>query len=65
MVGYTDSDRYLEFNYIMVDKSMYKIVEGFPRICACDVIEGIVQLSYSISLNACQPFKGHPTWMEI
>ncbi len=62
--GYLDSDRYLEFNYILIDESMFQITEGFPRICPDALHAGITHLSYDISLSACVPYTGRPDWMD-
>lgn len=63
MVGYIDSDRYLDFSYILIGEKMFQIVDGFPRICSKDIHSGIVNLSYSISLSECDGFENQPKWM--
>jgi hypothetical protein len=65
MIGYVDSDRYLEYSYLVTDSKMYDVRQGFPRICPNDISSDIVHLSYSINLSAYQSFEGHPNWMEI
>lgn len=64
MVGYTDSEQYLEFSYLLVDQTMFEVKESFPRICAGNIHHGIVKLSYNISLSECEPFQGQPDWMR-
>jgi hypothetical protein len=64
MTGYKDSDRYLEFSYILANKKMYRVIDGFPRICFNQICLGIIQLSYSINLTTCEQFEGHPIWIE-
>ncbi len=64
MVGYIDSDRYLDYNYILTGEKMFQVVEGFPRICSKDIHSGIVNLSYSISLSECDPYENQPGWMS-
>jgi len=64
MIGYIDSDRYLDFSYILAGEKMFQVIEGFPRICANDIHYGIVKLSYNISLSECEPFEKQPDWME-
>jgi hypothetical protein len=64
-VGYSDSELYQEFNYILISKSMYFVREGFPRICPNDIHEGILNLSYSIRLSECEPFTGKPDWLSV
>ena len=63
MTGYIDSDRYLDFSYIKADEKMYRVLEGFPRICPDEIHPGIVKISYSINLLDCDAFIGWPEWM--
>ncbi|MGB5157361.1 PD-(D/E)XK motif protein [Desulfobacterium sp. N47] len=63
MIGYIDSDSYLDFTYILAGEKMFQVTEGFPRICNHDIHHGIVKLSYDISLSECEPFKNRPDWM--
>ena len=63
-VGYIESDRYLDFNYLTTGQKMYRVSEGFPRICSKSLHPGVLNLSYSISLAACAEFEGQPSWMH-
>lgn len=63
MVGYVDTDRYLEFSYVLSSAAMYRVVDGFPRICPEEIHRGIIRLSYDIRLAECDPFLGQPDWM--
>ena len=63
-LGYVDSDRYLDFNYILTGEIMFQVIEGFPRICSHELHRGIANLSYSISLLECAPFEKLPDWMK-
>jgi hypothetical protein len=63
-IGYIESDRYLDFSYVLIDEKMYQVAEGFPRVCAKDLHLGIMNVSYSISLSECAPFEKYPEWME-
>ena len=63
MIGYVDSDRYLEFSYVLTDETMFRVVDGFPRICSDELHHGIVRLTYDIRLSDCHPFVGRPDWM--
>ena len=63
MIGYVDSDRYLEFSYVLTDETMFRVVDGFPRICSDELHHGIVRLTYDIRLSECHPFVGRPDWM--
>jgi hypothetical protein len=64
MVGYLDSDRYLEFSYVLVDESMFQVKEGFPKMCPDDLPAGITKISYDIDLSVCAPYKKRPDWMD-
>jgi hypothetical protein len=64
-VGYFESDRYLDFNYIFIGEKMFHVGDGFPRICPRDIPQGIINLSYSIGLSECVQFEKKPAWMEI
>lgn len=63
-VGYIDSDRYLDFSYVLTDEKMYQVTEGFPRICAADIDPAIDHVSYSVNLSQCEAFRKSPAWME-
>jgi hypothetical protein len=63
MIGYIDSEQYLDFSYILADEKKFEVIEGFPRICANDIHHGVVKLSYNISLSECEPFEGQPGWI--
>ena len=65
MTGYIDSDRYLEYSYILAGEKTYQVVDGFPRICTEDLHAGITRVSYSIALSECEPYVGCPDWMEV
>jgi len=64
MVGYLDSDRYCAFSYLLANREMYHVSEGFPRVVPDDLPHGVTHLTYSIDLSECEPFKGAPDWME-
>ena len=64
MIGYIDSDIYLEFSYILSDERMYEVKDGFPRICPNQVHIGIENLTYSVKLSECEQFKSCPKWMK-
>lgn len=64
LVGYVDSDRYLDFSYIFTDEKMFQVKGDFPRICQKDIHRGIVNLTYNINLAECDPFENRPQWMS-
>jgi hypothetical protein len=63
-LGYCDFDKYLDFSYVLSDEMMFEVGEGFPRICPQDLHEGVVKLTYNISINDCLPFMRWPEWLE-
>lgn len=63
MVGYLDTERYLDYCYLVSDEKMFRITDDFPRVCSSDIRPGIINLSYFITLDACAPFVGKPEWM--
>lgn len=65
MAGYIDSDDYLDFSYLLANQVMYRVADGFPRICKKDLPAGVVSIAYSISLAECAAFKEMPTWLEM
>jgi hypothetical protein len=62
MIGYTDSDEYLDFNYLQVSEKCFRVRAGFPRIQSNELIAGVEKVTYSIKLAACMPFEGWPEW---
>ena len=64
-VGFIESDRYLDFNYLTTGQKMYRVSESFPRICSKSLPPGVLNLSYSISLAACAEFEDQPDWVQI
>lgn len=64
LTGYIDSDRYLEFSYVVSGETMYHVMGAFPRICRQELHPGIVNLSYSINLDECDGFEKYPDWIS-
>lgn len=54
--GYLDRDenRCTE-RYVIRDQNLYHVVDGFPRLV--NLPDGVGDLSYSVYLNACEPFS--------
>lgn len=63
-LGYIDSEKYENFSYTLTDEIMFKVTDGFPRICDKDLHEGILNLTYNISISECIPFTQWPEWLE-
>ena len=64
-IGYWESDKYLDYSYLLACDEMFEVLDGFPRIVPEELHCDIVKLSYSISLAGCEEFKGKPNWMGI
>jgi len=56
-VGYYYSEKYLEYNYLLLEEHAYEVSDGFPRICPCDLKAGILRLTYNINLTDCSPYE--------
>ena len=63
-IGYIDSNLYLNYSYILTGEKMFRVSDGFPKICAKDLDPGITNVSYSISLSECANFENQPDWMR-
>lgn len=63
--GYLDVEEYEEFNYILITEKMFKVTDGFPRICPTSIPQGVEDLSYNISLVECERFEAYPEWVNI
>ena len=55
--GYYYSDKYLEYNYLLLGEQAYTVSDGFPRICPDDLNPGIIKVTYNINLADCIPFE--------
>ncbi|MCB9147561.1 MAG: PD-(D/E)XK motif protein [Caldilineaceae bacterium] len=64
MIGYIESEQYLDFSYVLIGENFFEVTEAFPRICTHEIHHGIVKLSYNIKLSECEPFEGQPGWIE-
>jgi len=63
-LGYVDSEKYLNSNYIFTEDVMFEVVGDFPRIDAQNIHEGISNLRYNINLSDCSPYEKWPKWLE-
>jgi Putative PD-(D/E)XK family member, (DUF4420) len=50
-------DIYRREGYHIDDTLTYKVVEGFPRLLAEDLMDGLGGLKYTVDLSACVDFK--------
>ena len=58
LAGYLDEhrDRYEDTGYADRSGQIFHIIEGFPRITERDLVSGVGDVQYSVSLSACAAF---------
>lgn len=54
--GYDLLNKYDDRRWLIRSTTHYEVFEGFPRI-NCPLPQGVQNVRYSISLDACEPFK--------
>ncbi|MDU5110578.1 MAG: PD-(D/E)XK motif protein [Clostridium sp.] len=54
--GYSCEEEYDNYNYRFIRRDIYTVKDGFPRILEKDLIEGVVGVSYDISLVNIKKF---------
>jgi len=54
--GYDPDNDYDERRWLLGTATDYEVIEGFPRISS-PLASGVENVRYSISLDACEPFK--------
>ena len=56
--GYIEdhADRY-KAGYALRSGRAYRVREGFPRLTAANLPEGVGDLSYTVVVAACEPFR--------
>jgi hypothetical protein len=62
MAGYVTTDEYDELRFSVIAVKCFHLQEGFPRIRSSELISGIENVSYTLSLEACAGFEGRPEW---
>lgn len=55
-VGYSYEEEYDSYNYKFIRRNIYEVKDGFPRISENDLIDGVVSVSYDISLINIKKF---------
>lgn len=53
--GYDEGHEYGDRRWIIGKERSYEVIDGFPRLPS-PLLEGVTNVSYSVSLNACEPF---------
>jgi len=57
LAGYIERDEYDKDNLILNGRSFFEIREGFPRIVASDLIEGVGDVHYTVRIDACSSYE--------
>lgn len=56
-LGYAEEDDALySKRYSLKERKTYKVKDGFPRILRADLPQGVMDISYSLALQACDNF---------
>lgn len=55
--GYMNLPEYDEKHYLISKESMFEIQEGFPRLTAENIPNGVASVQYKIELKECKPFE--------
>jgi hypothetical protein len=57
--GYIDGQRHLYASpgYIERRRIYYRVTDGFPRILANDLMQGVCEVAYRLNLSGCSNFK--------
>jgi hypothetical protein len=64
-VNYYHSNKYMEFNYLLLEEQVFEVKDEFPRVCPEDLAPGVIKLSYSLSLADCEPYSIDMTNWEL
>jgi hypothetical protein len=56
MMGYEETPSYDKNFFTPVIKQFFAVEGTFPRICAADIPEGAVDISYSLLVDSCMPW---------
>src|SRR5262249_42442642 len=60
--GWLDAmaERYAGRGYTVRSTSFFHVAPGFPRILEADLIEGVGDVTYGLSISVCAPFAVSP-----
>ncbi len=64
LAGYTLREEYDDPRYKRIATKCYQIRDEFPRIPLSVIPAGVEYVSYSLKLEACEPFESKPHWWE-
>lgn len=54
--GYTPKDEYDQTAWMLTDRRLFEVREGFPRITPAMLPSGVQRVSYEVLLRSCDPF---------
>jgi hypothetical protein len=63
-IGYFESEKYLDYSYVIVEEQMFEVPDEFPKISAEGLCPGIIKVTYDVSIAECVPFSKWPQWLE-
>jgi hypothetical protein len=55
--GFRWSDDYSDFSWVEGQRRIYRVGDGFPRLCPANVPSGIIEAKYAVGLPDCEPFQ--------
>lgn len=55
--GFYPNEKYLNYNYVVISKRWFEIEDGFPRLDPRSCEAGVLDIQYSISIDACEAFE--------
>ena len=64
-IGYFYSEKYLDFTYTLTGENFYDVKDDFPRIISANLKQGIIRLTYNISLADCSQYEINITEVKL
>jgi len=62
LAGYVTSEAYDEYQFNVIAVKSFKLEDGFPRLMISEIPQGIDNVTYNLSLEACAEHEGQPNW---
>jgi hypothetical protein len=54
--GYVQHEDYDQMSWVLTDRRLFEVREGFPRIVPAMLPSGVLRVSYEVLLRDCEPF---------
>ena len=64
-IRYFDHPEYDRKYYLISPPDFYEVRDGFPRITADAVPQGVRKVNYGVEIAACLPFTAIPNWLAL